>query len=91
MRAASPRLRVAEIRIPVLLVHGEEDNVVPIEQSRIMQGALRKAGKQVTMTTYKMEGHGGWSYENEVQNINEIIAFFRPHLAPPAEVPAGAQ
>ena len=65
VRAASPRLRVAEIRIPVLLVHGEEDNVVPIQQRASCRGRSGKPASKSTMTTYKMEGHGGWSDENE--------------------------
>ena len=46
LRAGSPRLRSQEIRVPVLLVHGEQDGVVPIEQSLIMQGALRKPASE---------------------------------------------
>jgi dipeptidyl aminopeptidase/acylaminoacyl peptidase len=84
LRAASPRQRLDAIRIPILLVHGDADDVVPIEQSRMMEKALKKAGKSVRMTTYKNEGHGGWSYKNELQNLEEIIAFFEPHLAQPA-------
>jgi dipeptidyl aminopeptidase/acylaminoacyl peptidase len=80
IRAASPRLRAAEIRIPVLLIHGDEDGVVPIEQSLIMRNALEKAGKSVRMITYRNEGHGAWSSENVAQCLNEIIAFLRPHL-----------
>jgi len=90
LRAASPRQHVDAIRIPILLVHGDADNIVPIAQSQLMYKALKKAGKDVRMTTYKMEGHGGWSQENEVQNLDEIIGFFEPHLAqrPPAPSPA---
>lgn len=84
LRAASPRLRAAEVRIPVLLIHGARDGIVPIEQSQMMERALEKSGKKVRMITYNSEDHRGWSYENEVRALHEIIAFFRPHLAPPA-------
>ena len=46
-----------------------------------MHKALKKAGKNVRLTTYKMEGHGGWSHENALQNLEEIITFFEPYLA----------
>ncbi|HKR33404.1 MAG TPA: S9 family peptidase [Steroidobacteraceae bacterium] len=81
LQAASPRLHAAEIRIPILLIHGDADNIVPIEQSQLMHKALKKAGKNVRLTTYKMEGHGGWSQENALQNLEEIITFFEPYLA----------
>lgn len=79
--AASPCRRADAIRIPILLVHGDADSIVPIEQSRLAHRTLKKAGKNVRMTTYRMEGHGGWSQENELQNLEEIVAFFKPHLA----------
>jgi dipeptidyl aminopeptidase/acylaminoacyl peptidase len=81
LRTASPRQHADAIRIPILLVHGDSDSIVPIEQSQLMHKALKKAGKNVRLTTYKMEGHGGWSNEHERQNIDEIIQFFAPHLA----------
>lgn len=79
--AASPCKRAEAVRIPILLVHGDADGIVPIEQSRFAERALKKAGKNVRMTTYRDEGHGGWSQENELKNLEEIIDFFKPHLA----------
>jgi dipeptidyl aminopeptidase/acylaminoacyl peptidase len=70
----------SRIRIPILLVHGDADSIVPIEQSRLAQRVLKKAGKDVRLTTYKDEGHGGWSQEDELQNLKEIVGFFEPHL-----------
>jgi dipeptidyl aminopeptidase/acylaminoacyl peptidase len=84
LRAASPRHRVDAIRVPILLIHGDADDIVPIEQSQIMEKALKKAGKSVRMTTYRNEGHRGWSSKNELQNLQEVIAFFQPLLAAPA-------
>jgi dipeptidyl aminopeptidase/acylaminoacyl peptidase len=85
--AASPRRRAAEFRAPVLLLHGGRDDTVPIEQSTMMERALRAAGKQVRMVAYKGEGHRAWSHENELESIQLIIAFLKPHLSPE---PAGA-
>ena len=82
MRAASPRLRAAEIRIPILLLHGSRDGIVPIEQSLMMERALKKARKDVTMITYKGEGHSGWSQANKIQSAKEIVAFLRTYLSP---------
>lgn len=81
LQAASPRQHVDAIRVPILLIHGDSDDVVPIEQSQMMEKALKKAGKSVRLTTYKNEGHGGWSNQHELQNLQEIIAFFQPYLA----------
>jgi dipeptidyl aminopeptidase/acylaminoacyl peptidase len=81
LRAGSPRLRAGEIRVPVLLLHGAQDGVVPIEQSQMMARALRDSGGDVRMITYEGEAHSGWSYESEVSSTKEIIEFLRPHLS----------
>lgn len=60
LRAASPATRAAEIRPPVLLIHGSEDNIVPPDQSKIMQKALKKAGKAAELVVLKGFGHRDW-------------------------------
>jgi dienelactone hydrolase len=45
LRATSPALQAQRIQVPVLLVHGTADRVVPVEQSADMAKALRRAGK----------------------------------------------
>jgi dipeptidyl aminopeptidase/acylaminoacyl peptidase len=81
--AASPRLRASEIRVPVLLLHGAEDDIVPPEQSREMKKALEKAGKSVKYVEFAGQAHGGWSTEAETRQIEESIAFLKPFLAGP--------
>ena len=88
INAASPRLRAAEIRIPVLLMHGSADQVVPVAQARIMKEALETAGKSVRLLVFEGEDHSDWAPENWRRQAEEAIAFFRPHLtrAPSPEV-----
>jgi dipeptidyl aminopeptidase/acylaminoacyl peptidase len=57
MRTASPALRAGEIKAPVLLMHGTEDDIVSPKQSRIMAQALRAAGKSVEHVEIKGRGH----------------------------------
>ena len=45
LRATSPALNAEHIQVPVLPVHGSDDRVVPVEQSRDMAHALGKAGR----------------------------------------------
>jgi dipeptidyl aminopeptidase/acylaminoacyl peptidase len=55
--AISPLKAAARADAPVLLIHGEDDTVVPIEQSRMMQRALQAAGKKVELVTMNGEDH----------------------------------
>lgn len=45
MIAISPTDQVNNVQAPILLVHGTEDTIVPIEQSELMVEALEGAGK----------------------------------------------
>jgi len=44
MVSISPTRQVANVRAPILLVHGTEDTIVPIEQAEMMAAALDSAG-----------------------------------------------
>jgi len=43
LKQTSPELLANAIKIPVLLAHGKSDRIVPVEQSRSMAKALKKA------------------------------------------------
>lgn len=78
--AVSPRLRAAEIRIPVLLMHGTADEIVPAKQSELMKAALEKAGKSVKYVPFEHEDHPYFTTYNEERQIKAAIAFLAPVL-----------
>jgi dipeptidyl aminopeptidase/acylaminoacyl peptidase len=53
----SPLQNAQRIRTPVLLVHGDMDINVNIEQSEAMEGALRKTGVPVELVKFKGLAH----------------------------------
>lgn len=57
LNAISPRRHAANFQAPVLLIHGDQDSVVPIEQSEIMQDALVEAGKTVEFILLEEADH----------------------------------
>jgi dipeptidyl aminopeptidase/acylaminoacyl peptidase len=84
LKAASPQYNVDRIRIPILLAHGTDDDNVPVTQSREMARALEKAGKSVRLVEFPDENHDDWSKENWVKLMDEVAAFLKPVLDPPA-------
>jgi dipeptidyl aminopeptidase/acylaminoacyl peptidase len=54
----SPLSHVKDTTTPVLLLHGEADNDVPITQAEEMYTALKKMGVPTTLVRYPKEGHG---------------------------------
>lgn len=80
MRSVSP-VRFAETwRPPVLLIHGDGDPIVAHEQSREMERALRRAGKDVRLITLDGEGHSNWRRNDHELALTEIEAFLARHL-----------
>lgn len=86
LRAISPVNFAARADAPVLLIHGKDDLVVPFEQSRIMEAALRGAGKPVDMVTLPGEDH--WLSRNATRlaMLSAAVDFITRHN-PPDSVP----
>ena len=82
LREVSPQAQVASIRIPVLLIHGSEDYVVPIAQSKAMKRALDKSGRPTELVILKDAGHSYWSSDNEKLALTAIDKFLWQHLGP---------
>lgn len=75
----SPLFGIAALRVPVLLAHGDEDQVVPIRQSAQYATALRKAGKAHEYHVYEGEGHGLADPANFADWLRRLEAFLRRH------------
>lgn len=82
LRQSSPLRRVAEIRAPVLLGHGADDQRVHVRQSRRMAEALRKADKEFEYLEFPDEIHGFLLEANRVKWYEALVAFFEKNLAP---------
>ena len=87
MRAASPTTYAATYKPPVLLIHGEDDDIVDPKQSTLMNRALKNAGRDVRLITYKNEGHRDWEPEDEKAALTEIAKFIEAHIAPAVLAP----
>ena len=53
---ASPVTYVSKDAAPMLIMHGDKDNLVPIGQSEELAAALKKAGVEVTFQVVKGNG-----------------------------------
>ena len=78
---ASPVTHVSKDDPPFLIMHGDRDRVVPLEQSKVLHEALKKAGVESTFHVVEGAGHGfgGAGIMKMVQ------AFFNKHLKGSAE------
>ncbi len=78
----SPLRHAADASAPILLIHGRDDTVVPIEQSQQMQSALKEANKPVEMVTLPSEDHWLSREETRVQMLQATVAFLEKNNPP---------
>jgi len=76
-RAASPIEYVRPGAPPILIMHGDADDVVPYEQSVEFFQALRQAGNHASMYRIKGAGHNAFTQQ---QTMDVVKAFFNAHL-----------
>jgi acetyl esterase/lipase len=57
-KLASPVTHVTKNAPPFLIVHGDKDTLVPLEQAKILHDALTKAGVPATLYVAEGQGHG---------------------------------
>jgi acetyl esterase/lipase len=81
-RQASPVTYVSRDDPPFLIFHGDKDATVPIEQSEMLEAALKDAGVDAAFVRVKDAGHGfrpGCDPSPE-QIRAQVAAFFDKHL-----------
>jgi dipeptidyl aminopeptidase/acylaminoacyl peptidase len=82
LAAISPAKLADKVEIPVLLVHGKDDTVVPYVQSTIMADALKKAGKPVELVTLPGEDHNLSRGATRLQMLEALVAFLEKNNPP---------
>lgn len=80
IRSVSPVHLADRVRVPILLIHGTDDTVVPIDQSRRMQRALRDAGKDVRFVELTGDDHWLSDAPTRIQMLRELDAFLAQHI-----------
>ena len=83
-KRASPITYVSKDSAPILILHGDQDQLVPVAQSEEFAAALKKAGVDVTLHVIKGAGHGGPGFNTEDVR-HEVQEFFSQHLKSPAK------
>lgn len=82
LEQASPLKRVAELKLPVLLVHGLLDRRVPYEHARKFVAAAQRSGVKVEEVTYPGEGHAWFDPANHADYLRRVERFLAQWLKP---------
>lgn len=75
LKSISPSEHANAFQAPVLLIHGNDDTVVPLRQSVRMERALKQAGKEVTLVRLKGEDHWLSTGETRIETLRALDQF----------------
>lgn len=88
LAANSPDKLADKIDVPVLLIHGEDDQRAPFAQAKAMRAALDAAHKPYEWISKPGEGHGFYSEKNNIEFYNALQGFLDKHIGPKTDVAA---
>ncbi|MFO1370570.1 MAG: S9 family peptidase [Marinagarivorans sp.] len=80
LTAASPDNFASNFKSPVLLIHGERDQTVPINQSKRMNSALKSAGKNVKFIELENENHYLQDGKARFKMLEESVNFVNTYI-----------
>ncbi|PJI90789.1 alpha/beta fold hydrolase [Sphingomonas koreensis] len=75
----SPLTLVRKGQVPVFIVHGDADNVVPIQSSRQLKAALDRAGVPSELHIVPGGGHGKLGEEAQARLYADALRFLERH------------
>jgi acetyl esterase/lipase len=82
-KEASPIYHVSPDDAPTFIIHGDQDSIVPFEQSVRFAEALRKVGVEVQLVAIKGMDHGPTTPEQRdelMKAVGQALEFFDKHL-----------
>ena len=80
LKARSPYYQAQKVKIPMLFLHGEDDRVVDVEQSRMMVEELQDLDKWVKYVEFENGDHYLSIQRNRHAAFKAMDAFLKTHL-----------
>ena len=81
---ASPLTHVADIRAPLLILHGANDPRVPVTEAEQVAAAVRSRGLECELVVYADEGHALAKRHTMLDTHPKAAEFLRRHLSTPS-------
>nr|MBN2277068.1 S9 family peptidase [candidate division Zixibacteria bacterium] len=80
LESISPIHRASRIKTPLLVIHGENDPRVPIDEARQIINAVNESGGIADSLIFPDEGHGVGKLENRLTLYRKMVEFFDKYL-----------
>jgi len=78
----SPLFHIDKVTIPILLIHGKDDSVVPFDQSQRMLDALKVAHKPANLVVLDHEDHWLSHGDTRLQMLKAVVEFLEKNNPP---------
>ena len=82
LKQHSPTNLAAQIKVPILLIHGGADRRTPLAHATAMRKALKQAGNEPEWIYKANEGHGFYDEKNSLEAYQAILNFLDKYIAP---------
>lgn len=79
LKDVSPVRRAGEVGVPVLLMHGTDDDIVPYRQAEEFIKAMKKAGKPLEFIEFKDVGHQIDDSADRIKFLSAVEVFLAKH------------
>ncbi|KAJ5575989.1 CAZyme family CE10 [Penicillium sp. DV-2018c] len=76
----SPCLKADKITAPLMLLQGDEDRVVPLNQAEEMVEMMKKAGREAKLVIFPGEGHGFRQAKSRIHAVEEEEKWWKKAL-----------
>jgi len=79
----SPMKYVQNIKVPLLIIHSEQDLRCPIEQAEQLFAALKWLGREVQLVRFEGQSHGlsrGGHPKSRLERLRHIMGWFEKYL-----------
>jgi dipeptidyl aminopeptidase/acylaminoacyl peptidase len=76
---------IAGAHTPTLIIHGENDNDVPIAEAEQLFIALKDVGVETIFLRYPREGHGLSEVKHQIDATDRSITWYEKHFPKPGE------
>ncbi|MFC6979015.1 alpha/beta hydrolase family protein [Microbulbifer taiwanensis] len=80
LRENSPLYNTDKLDLPMFIVHGEQDERVPVEHAEALLDKLEEDGKPVKTLIVSNEGHGFYSEENNRRLYTQLLDFLDENI-----------
>jgi dipeptidyl aminopeptidase/acylaminoacyl peptidase len=76
---------IAAAHTPTLIIHGENDNDVPIAEAEQLFIALKDVGVETVFLRYPREGHGLSEVKHQIDATGRSITWYEKHFPKPGD------